>query len=298
MKSLVIVIYNPAARTASDKKIGHAIALLEEKGFSVEVLRTETGGHARRLATDSLLRKPRLLIAAGGDGTVNEVINGMVWSDTPLAILPLGTTNVLAKEIGIPEDINGAIETAVSSGPRRVSLGVVQTGSGRDLSARFFCLMAGIGLDGKAVHDVNESLKRVSGRAAYILSGVRNILGYSPERLSLTIDGKEYFGYTAVIGKAAKYGGNFKVTPDANLLDPSLFVCLFKGGRRLDLFRYAIGVIRGIHLSFRDVVYIRATEIEVRGTAHIQVDGDYLGLTPAKVTTARDALMLVYGKGR
>jgi len=298
MKSLVIVIYNPAARTASDRKIAYATAFLEKKGFAVEVLRTEAGGHARHIAAGSLKRKPRLLIAAGGDGTINEVINGIVWSDTPLAVLPLGTTNVLAKELNIPEDIYGALEIAVTSGPRKVSLGVVETGSGKERASRFFCLMAGIGLDGKTVYDVSASIKKISGKAAYILSGIQNILGYSPERLSFIVDGKEYSGYSAVISKAAKYGGHFKVAPDASLLDPSLFVCLFEGGRRRDLFRYAVGVIRGKHLTYRDVVYLRASEIEVMGNAHIQVDGDYLGLTPAKVSTAKDALMLVYGGRR
>jgi diacylglycerol kinase family enzyme len=120
MRSLIIVIYNPAARTASDKKIARATAFLEEKGF----------------AADALKRKPRLLIAAGGDGTINEVINGIVWTDTPLAVLPLGTTNVLAKELNIPEDLYGALVTAVTSTPKRVSLGVVQAGSGQEPAAR------------------------------------------------------------------------------------------------------------------------------------------------------------------
>ncbi len=295
MKSLVNIIFNPAARAASDKKIARAIEFLERKGFVAEVLRTEARGHARKLAADSLKRKPGLIIAAGGDGTINEVINGIVWTDTPLAVLPMGTTNVLAKELHIPEDLYGAIETAVTSLPKRVSLGVVNTENGREIESRFFCLMAGVGLDGKTVYDVSANLKKVSGKAAYILSGVQNILRYSPERLSFIIDGKEYSCFSAVIGKAARYGGNHKVTPDASLLDPCLFVCLFKGGRRRDLFRYATGVLRGKHLTYDDVVYLRATEIEIRGRAHIQVDGDYLGLTPARVSTARDALMLVYG---
>ncbi len=298
MKSSVIVIYNPAARAASDKKIAQATSFLEKRGFVVEVLRTETRGHARCLAADALKRKPRLLIAAGGDGTINEVINGIVWSDTPLSVLPMGTTNVLAKELDIPEDICGSLEVALTSVPRRVSLGLVETGSGKELAARYFCLMAGIGLDGKTVYDVSTSIKKLSGKAAYIISGMQNILGYSPERLSFIIDGKEYSGYSAVISKAAKYGGHFKVAPDASLLDPSLFVCLFKGGSRLDLFRYAAGVIRGKHLTYKDVAYLRASEIEVKGNAHIQVDGDYLGVTPAKVSTARNALMLVYGGRR
>ncbi len=298
MKSLANIIYNPAARTASDKKIARAVQVLEKKGFVVEVLRTEARGHAMRLAADSLRRKPALIIAAGGDGTINEVINGLVWTDTPLALLPMGTTNVLAKELGIPEDPSGAMETAVASSPRKVSLGVVETERAGGPESRFFCLMAGIGLDGKTVYDVRANLKKISGKAAYILSGLQNIVGYSLKSLSLKIDGREYSCFSAIIGKASRYGGNFKVTPDASLFDPSLFVCLFKGGRRLDLFRYAIGVLRGNHLNYDDVVYIKATEVEVQGRAHIQIDGDYLGYAPARVSTAKDALMLVCGDRR
>lgn len=298
MRSLASIIYNPAARTASDKKIARAAEFLKQKGFVVEVLRTDARGHARRLAVDSLRRSPGLIIAAGGDGTINEVVNGIVWTDTPLAVLPMGTTNVLAKELGVPEDLYGAIETAVTSLPRKVSLGVVETISARGSESRFFCLMAGIGLDGKTVHDVSTNLKKVSGKAAYVLSGLRNIAGYSLESLSLKIDGTEYSCFSAIIGKASRYGGNFKVTPDASLFDSSLYVCLFKGRRRRDLLRYAAGVLRGKHLNYDDVLYLKAMEVEVRDSAHIQIDGDYLGYAPARVSTAKDALMLVCGDRR
>src|SRR5512146_2150365 len=115
MKSLIVVIYNPAARRASEGKIARATAYLEKKGFAVELLRTETAGHARQLAAEARGRTPHLIVAAGGDGTVNEVINGIARTDTPLGVLPLGTTNVLARELDIPEDIYGALDTAVTS---------------------------------------------------------------------------------------------------------------------------------------------------------------------------------------
>lgn len=294
MKSSVILIYNPFARRAADREIVRAETFLEKKGFAVEVLRTERGGHACHLATEAVTVAPSLIVAAGGDGTVNEVMNGVVGTEIPLAVLPMGTTNVLAKELAIPEDLYGALEAAITRKPRRVSLGKVETGGKISPATRYFCLMAGIGLDGKTVHDVNASLKKLAGKAAYILSGLENIVKYSPERLSIIVDGRDYSGYSAVVGKAARYGGNFKVTPDADLLDPFIYACIFEGGRRRDLLRYSLGVIRGSHLRYRDVVYIKATEIEVRGTAHMQVDGDYLGLTPARISVAKDALYLVY----
>ncbi len=185
-------------------------------------------------------------MAAGGDGTINEVINGMAGSDVPLAILPLGTTNVLAKELGIPEDLKGAMDTAVSRKPRTVSLGRIELNPETDSAfSRYFCLMAGIGFDGEAVHGMNKAVKKRSGKAAYIFSGLKNLLRYSPNQLFYNIDGKEYTGFSSITGKASKYGGNFKITPDADLSDPFLYTCIFQGNRRRDLLRYVFKVITG-----------------------------------------------------
>jgi diacylglycerol kinase (ATP) len=291
MKSSVNIIYNPAARKASDAGIDRAVTFLEKEGYAVEVLRTERKDHARHLAGLARERRPRLVIAAGGDGTINEVINGMVWTDIPVALLPMGTTNVLAKELNLPEDLPGALRVAVQGSPKRVSLGKIETGGGQ---SRHFCLMAGVGLDGKAVHDVSQSMKKVSGGAAYVLSGIKNIATFSPQKIFFEVDGKERAGYTAIVGKASKYGGNFKVTPDANLMDPFLYICIFPGRTRLDLLRYSLGVLTGRHLAYKDVVYLKASRIEIRGTAHIQVDGDYLGRGPATISVAESAVKLIF----
>ena len=288
------MIGNPAARRASVQKLERAAAFLREKGFHVEVLMTQKRGDAEIQAKESAGKKPFLIIAAGGDGTINEVINGMVWSGVPLSILPLGTTNVLAKELGIPEEVQPAMERALKGRPKTVSLGRITLGGDNASADRYFCLMAGIGFDGKAVRDTNPSLKKISGEAAYILSGMKNLLWYSPSELKIKANGDEYTGYAAVIGKAAKYGGHFKITPDACLPDPYLYACIFQGRKRTDLLRYVLGVIRGTHLTERDIVYIRTTDMEVRGEAHIQIDGDYLGVTPARLSVAKDALKIVY----
>lgn len=234
-------------------------------------------------------------MAAGGDGTINEVINGMVKSDVPLTILPLGTTNVLAKELGIPEDISKALEIAVSQKPRTVSLGKIEldadTGFGQ---SRYFCLMAGIGFDAQAVHDVNQTIKKKSGRAAYIWSGIKSFLSYSPNQLFFEIEGKEYTGYCSITGKASRYGGNFMITPDADLTAPVLYTCIFQGNKRADLLRYVYQVVRGTLRENKDIVYLKSTSIEVLGRAHIQIDGDYLGVTPAKITVEKDVLKIIY----
>lgn len=300
MKSSIVLIYNPAAKRASDRKIAQASRFLKLKGYAVEVFFTGQRGDAENFASqissefkDNDYSK-LLVIAAGGDGTFNEVINGIAGSKIPMAILPLGTTNVLAKELGIPEDVEGAMGIAISSTPKIVSLGKICITHHPLLVTRHFVLMAGIGFDGEAVFRINEPLKKVSGKGAYIYSGIKTLSRFNPCELTFDIDGKTYSGYSAIIGKAAKYGGNFEVTPDARLTDPILYICLFKGKKPSDIFRYVCGIVAGRHLRFSDVEYLKAESIEINGNAHIQIDGDYFGMTPAKIEVVPNMLRLVY----
>ncbi len=293
MKSLIVLISNPIAKKATHRKIAIASYYLQSKGYNVEVLFTEKRGDAESLARDAIGRSPSLIIAAGGDGTFNEVINGIAGSDIAMAILPLGTTNVLAKELGIPEDIQGAMGIAVKGTPKVISLGriILQRDAPR---FRYFVLMAGIGYDGETIFGINESLKKFSGKGAYIFSGLKTLFRFKPNELILNVDGKIYSGYSAIIGKASKYGGNFTITPDAKLTDPTLSICLFKGEKRSDILRYVFGITTGSHLKFKDIEYLKAERIEISGNAHIQIDGDYFGTTPAKVEVAPNMLRLIY----
>jgi YegS/Rv2252/BmrU family lipid kinase len=293
MRSLIVIISNPAARSSSFDKVKKASDYLRLQGYETELLFTEKGGHAWELAREAVKKDPCLIIAAGGDGTINEVMNGMVHSSVPLAILPLGTTNVLAKEIGIPDNVEAAMQKALSLTPRNISLGRIECTVNNSAVSRYFCLMAGIGFDAKAVFDMNKAIKKVSGEGAYILSGIVNLIHYFPGELFFRVDGKEYSGYAAIVGKASRYGGNFRVTPDADILDPSLYICIFTGRRRTDLLRYVAGVVRGTHLKLHDVTYLKASDIEVIGNAHIQIDGDYFGTTPATFTVVQNAVRLV-----
>ncbi len=293
MTSIVLII-NPAAKGMSEKKIGRACRFLESKGCKVEKAFTTRKGEATDIAKDAAEKAASLIIAAGGDGTINEVVNGVAGSEVPVAILPLGTTNVLAKELDIPEDVTDAMAIALERTPQVISLGKIEAVRPSSFVPRYFVLMAGIGYDGEAVFGINESLKKISGKGAYIFSGIKTLFNFDPEELLFTIDGKTYTGYSAIIGNAAKYGGQFKVTPHAKLTEPTLDVCIFKGRRSSDILRYVFGITTKSHLSFRDVEYIKTKSIEINGTAHIQIDGDYFGMTPAKIHVAPDALKLVF----
>ncbi len=234
-----------------------------------------------------------LIIVAGGDGTFNEVINGLLSSgesafQPSLAFLPLGTTNVLAKELNIPENIEGAIHLALTGTPKKISLGRI--------NGRYFTLMAGIGFDGETVFRLKSSIKKISGKGAYILSGIGTLIKYNPPLITIKTSEGMVTGYTAVVGKAKCYGGNFHVTPKASLTEPVLDLCLFQGKTRKDLLRFVNGVIRKRHLNFKDVFYGKFLELEITSNekVHIQIDGDYFGTLPAKIDVVKDAVSLVW----
>ena len=294
MKSSIILICNPAAKSMSEAKIERARRLLEQKDYRVELLLTKQRGEAEQLAKDATKRPPYMIIAAGGDGTFNEVANGIAGSEIPMAILPMGTTNVLAKELGIPDTVEGALEAALNNKPKSVSLGRIAIVRDASPVSRYFILMAGIGFDGEAVFGINETFKKISGKGAYLYSGIKTLLRFAPDKLAVTVDGKTYTAFSVIVGNASKYGGNFRVTPDARLTDPILYVCLFKGKKRVDTLRYILGIVTGSHLKFGDVEYLKAGQIAIKGHAHIQIDGDYFGMTPAEISIVPNALRLIF----
>lgn len=299
MTKNIILIGNPIAGGGALKKIKTASSILEKKGFYVSLMLTAQKGDAelfaRQISQESKIRNEEcLVIAAGGDGTYNEVANGLVHSNIPMAILPLGTTCVLAKELKITPTIERALNIALNGKAQTIHLGRITCKThDSKLLTRHFLLMAGIGFDGETVYRVDPWIKKITGKGAYILSGIKTIHRYNPSRITLKYNSEQKSGYNAIIGKASCYGGDFKVTPDAKLTEPFFYVFLMHQKGRLNLIRYISGIIKGSHLKLKDISYFRASEIEIQGNAHIQIDGDYLGTTPAKIDVVPDALKLI-----
>lgn len=350
----IVVIGNPVAGGgAARKKIRQAVRILQARGCNVRLLLTGRRGDAvsfaravaeeedrkRLRSADRQEREhlpagspPCLILAAGGDGTYNEVANGLARSAVPMAILPLGTTSVLARELGIPFDLGKALDSALNGEITTVHLGRVsfedpallhenrnRYGEAAPRTAplltRYFLLMAGIGFDGEVIFGVNEGLKKRLKKGAYLLSGLRTLFRYAPrpltvsahilppltasDSLSLLLPGvrqeKELSAYAVIAGKSARYGGDFRVTPDVGLSAPWLSVFTTHGRRRRDLFRYVLKVIRGrgTHLNLDDVSHFRTDELSISGEAHVQVDGDYGGMTPVTIGIEKDALRLM-----
>lgn len=320
MTDTIILIGNPVAGGGALKNIKRAVALLEGRGCSVQLMLTSKKGDAesfaKQISAEFRVKSQELeknlpltpypssllVIAAGGDGTYNEVANGLVYSDIPMAILPLGTTSVLAKELKMPGGLENALDVALTGKIQAIHLGRITCTRHSSPVTRHFLLMAGIGFDGETVYRVDEKIKKLSGKGAYILSGIKALINYNPSQITLKIKSQnsgslspnsELIGYTAIVGKASCYGGDFKITPDARLTEPYFYVFVAHGKRRLDLIRYIAGIVTGKHLGFRDISCFKTAEIRIEGNAHIQIDGDYLGKLPASVSLAVDALKLV-----
>ncbi len=358
MRKHIVIIGNPIAGGNAVGKIEKAAAIMRSKGIDVKLLLTAGKGDAEAFAKEIASAPPLptgelLVVAAGGDGTYNEVANGLVHSDTPMAILPLGTTSVLAKELNLPHDIGKAVHVALEGKTETIHLGKITLKDSNtknsdklrvtsnklktkdsknsslvtrysllssDLSpssdpllvtrhsllvtdqvTRYFLLMAGAGFDGEVTFGISEKIKRYTGKGAYIFSGIRTFIRYAPPLITLRYREspggpmKRVEGYAAIIGKATCYGGAFKATPDTSLKKPYFHVFLTCRRGRFDLLRYVAGVVRGCHLSYPDTANFRATEIEVDGDVHIQIDGDYAGTAPARIEVVRNALQLVTG---
>lgn len=288
----VSLVINPIAGNRAHKYISKIETLIRKKAC-LTTLVTQKKGDAYAFA-GSVENADRIIVVSG-DGTINEIINGICSSnepgksDIPIGLIPLGITNVLAKELGIPEDIEKAVDIAITGNAKKIALGKI--------NGTYFASMAGFGFDGETVLGVkNDIIRKISGKAAHIVQGFKVLLRYNPPLMIVKADGKEISGYTAVISNIRCYGGYYYLTPRASITEPLLDVCLFKGKTRKDLVRFIFGVINQKHLGYEDVFYTKASEIEIvsEGEVHIQIDGDYLGTLPAKVSVVRDAVCIVW----
>lgn len=274
--SSISLIVNPVAKGYSKRAFGSLLSNLKEAfGKNIEVLYTtkrgDAEGFARRLSSEG----GSVILVVGGDGTLNEVINGLANTDLPLGFIPSGTTNVAAKEFGIIENYTKALQQLLHSEPRRITLGRI--------NGRYFLLMAGAGFDGFAVKGVNPRIKALAGKGAYILSGTKVFLKNRLPLVEVTVNGLTYRATSVVVGNASCYGGRFKVCPEASVFKEHLDVVIFEGRSRRALLRYIAGIITGTHLKYKDVVYLKTKNLSIKGKTHIQIDGDYFGEGPAEI---------------
>lgn len=294
------IILNPAAGQRQRRRLRATLEALGALDCTFEVWETDGPGAATRLALRAAEADCDLVVAAGGDGTVNEVINGLQTANGPypqpaLAVLPLGTANVLAAELGLslaPQ----AIATTIASGDAEpISLGRASCQMGGERHDRVFIMMAGAGFDAHVVENVNLAVKRAIGKGAYVLESLHQMAVFPFAPYDVMVDGRSYSAASVVVANGRHYGGKYLVAPEARLGDPGFQVCLFQRGGRVNAARYASALLSGRLPTLPDIQLLSGREIRISGRLGeaVQGDGDVIGRLPVTITTLPGTLRLV-----
>jgi diacylglycerol kinase (ATP) len=279
-----LVVVNPiSGRGRALRAAERFLAAFRAEGGVAEEVRTSAAGEGTRRAAGARAAGFDAVVAVGGDGTVNEVLNGLEGSGIPVAILATGTANVLARDLGIPFDPAAAARVAATGRPRVIDVGEARSTAGE---RRFLCC-AGVGFDGAVVRGVAEARKARLGFRGWVRPLWREIRDYDFPSLRVTVDGAASPAATlAVVCNTANYGGLFTLVPGADPGDGALDVFLLDARRRRSFFRYLWGAWRGTLPGQRDAATSRgrAVRIEADRPVPVQVDGDPFGTTPLDVS--------------
>jgi diacylglycerol kinase (ATP) len=295
-----LLIVNPVAGGGRRvRQIDKARRIFREAGIETELQETTSPGEATILARRAVEQSRELVIVCGGDGTVNEAVNGLACSQVPMAVLPSGTANVLAKELSLPWNLPRAAARVARAPYRRIALGLAipEKSSGEP---RYFLSLAGAGADGALVSAVRPEIKLKAGILAYWQEGFRQLSRYDfPMFHTMMMNGNGGCAIDAslvVVGRTKNYGGPFKITTEADLLS-SEFELAFVTTR--SAWRYIAylpllwaGKLRGVkHVRFfksQSLHCVSNSDSQVL----IQVDGEPAGRLPVEFRIVPDALTL------
>lgn len=296
------IIHNPVAGGRRVRKLIRVAEALRKGGAEVHLMETTAPGDATRLAQGLSTADCDVVVAAGGDGTINEVVRGLLQgektAEMALGIIPLGTANVLAFECGIGTRIANIVKRLQQGTPRPVFVGLAESlePAGDEATPRPFILMAGAGLDAHVVDNVSLRLKRSTGKLAYIWETLKQCVGYTFPTLSVTMqNGLPISCASVVVCNGRHYGGPFIAAPEADLSAAQFqVVCLTRGGWWHTL-RYGAALPLNRIYRLSDVSIHTATDITLIGRdgAPVQADGDIIAHLPCRISLANAKVSLL-----
>jgi diacylglycerol kinase family enzyme len=277
--------------------------------MEVEVSPTAGPGAASELANKAASQGSDMVLVCGGDGTINEVINGLAGSQVSLGLLPGGTANILARDMGLPLDpVRAATELSRWS-PRRIPLGkatwctekasINGAPAEKEQLTRYFVSVAGIGYDAHVVYKLSLEMKLSWGVAGYVMEALRQVFRYPFQGFCCRTDGgPDRIATFAALQRAGNYGGWLHLTPDARFFDDRFTLCLFKSHDRARYFLYAGLVLARQHFHLSDVELVETRKLccaaQVAGeTIRFELDGETVGTLPATFEVVPDALTLL-----
>ena len=260
--------------------------MLERRGCTVVVRNSLRPGDAERLARAA---EPEfeVVVAAGGDGTANAVVNGLAENPRTMAVLPLGTANVLARELGLPRRSEALAELIACAAAQPIWPGRI--------GDRLFLMMAGIGFDAEVVAAVDSKLKRRIGRLAFLWAILLHVIGRRAGELSVRLDAAEYRAVALIVAKGRFYAGRFVIAPTASLAEPLLDILLFHDSRRIAVLRCLGALAIGVLPRLKNVTRLRARTVRVSADAPVpmHVDGEPAGNVPAEISVAAQPVWLI-----
>lgn len=262
---------------------------------------------AHELARAAVANGADIVLVCGGDGTINEVINGLAMSHVPLGILPGGTANILARELRLPLNPVRAARALSAWTPRRIALGRVRwqgapaagsTEFTTKAQCRYYISVAGIGFDAHVVYKLSTWLKTRLGVTGYVLEALRQWASYAYPRFSARLDGVARDGTFAVVHRTRLYAGWLHMAPNADLFTPRFAVCTFPSRSRLRYLLYATAVLARRHLGLRDVTLDHGGEVvctpaDASSVVRFELDGELAGTLPATFEIVPDALTVL-----
>jgi YegS/Rv2252/BmrU family lipid kinase len=292
----ICVIFNPAARGEKAKRFRRQ---LDAIGSQCASKATAAPGDARRLAAEAVADGFDLIVAAGGDGTVNEVLNGI--GDSPngfdrarLGVLPLGTVNVFARELKIPLQVERAWKVVQRGREMKIDLPCVESFANGVRQKQYFVQLAGAGLDARAIELLDLQQKKKIGPLAYVIAGLKALREKKP-KITVRANGQNFSGELILIGNGRFYGGSFGIFPSADLHDGLLDVCIFPQADWLTMLRCAPNFLVRQKLPEKIVRRFRAASFESSGDlpAAFELDGEWAGNLPATFSIERGRLRIV-----
>jgi YegS/Rv2252/BmrU family lipid kinase len=288
---IVIIIYNPEAGRRRTRVLWRVLDILSANGVRVQLAETCHAGHAAVLAREAAAAGARLIVAAGGDGTIAEVAGGINGSGAALGVIPLGTANVLARELGLPFSAPAIAAALAFRRTRTLWPGMARLAGGD----RLFVQMLGVGLDAQVVHRMPLGLKRVLGRNAYVAQTLREMLRYAYRPIRIRIDGKVEEAGSVVVTKGSLYAGQYLLAPGARPGERGFSVALFGRTGPGAVLMYGAALTMNLLPSAPGMRLLRAREVDIlEGPAVLaQADGDPAGGAPIAVRDAASAIEVV-----
>jgi YegS/Rv2252/BmrU family lipid kinase len=309
-----LAILNPASRGGRRARWTEIEARLTAAFGAVEVERTRGPGDAARLAREAARAGVRRVLVAGGDGTLSEAVNGLLGAGlgdaVELGLLPFGTGGDFARAVGIPADVERAVEVLAGGKPRPVDVGKLRTIDARGIErTAYFANEVSVGVSAEVVARVKRGPRWLSGRAAFLWATVRAVAAYAPLELRIRVDGVEVFAGPVAVAVAANggfFGGGMRVAPNARLDDGMLEVVVVRGLPGLRLLPKLPKLYAGTHLSDPAACGFRGREIEVEAiraapefspglttATPLEADGELVGGLPIRIDVLPGALTLL-----